>query len=140
MNTSEILASYLGEPSNTANQTFVCMSAILLGWRSIVRLTLLNGVNGPSRSIWSRVGIDIPVLQIEMLNQVAREASLIEVCISLLVVVTPREVCAEKSLSDSHEFHLDETRQDAPKHGFGLVVDGKIDEVIHIQPQSQRLT
>ena len=47
---------------------------------------------------------------------------------------------AKKPLNDSHEFHLDETRQDALKYGFGLVIDGKIDEVIHIQPKSQMLS
>ena len=140
MNTSKIRASHLGEPSNVTDQTLVCVSVILLCWRGIVRVTLLDGVNGLPRSIRSGVGVDVPVLQVETLNQVVRETSLIEVCSSLLVAVTPREVCAKKPLNDSHEFHLDETRQDALKYGFGLVIDGKIDEVIHIQPKSQMLS
>ena len=139
MNTNEIWASHLGEPSNATDQTLVCVSATLLCRRDIVRDTLLDGVSGLSRSIRSGVGIDVPVLQVETSNQVARETNLIEVCSSLLVVVTPREVCAKKPLNDSHEFHRDETRQDVLKHGFGLVINGKIDEVIHVQPKSQRL-
>ena len=83
------------------------------------------------------MGVGLPALHVEAFSQVARETSLMEVCRSLLVVETPREVCAKKPRNDSHKFHLDETRQNAPKNSLGCVIDGEIDEVINVQPAQE---
>ena len=83
------------------------------------------------------MGVDVSTLHVEPLNQVAGEAGLVEVDRSLLVVVTPREVCAKKPLNHTHEFDFDESRQDALKACFDFVAAREVDKVIYIQAKCE---
>ena len=83
------------------------------------------------------MGVDVPALHVESLNQVAGEAGLVEVDSSLLVVVTPREVCAKEPLNHTHELDFDESRQDALEACLDFIAAREVDKVIYIQTKCE---
>ena len=54
---------------------------------------------------------------------------------NLFVVVTLGKVCANKPLNHTHEFDLDESKQDVLEACLDLITAREVDKIIHIQTQ-----
>mmetsp|Transcript_56903 Transcript_56903/g.120811 ORF Transcript_56903/g.120811 Transcript_56903/m.120811 type:complete len:211 (-) Transcript_56903:44-676(-) len=134
---SEVRASALREPADTADETLVGMLALQEGG-IVVRLSAFrNGVDGNARPVRSSQRRRRLVMLVELFSQVCGEASLAKVDGDRIRSDLPLEVDAEEPLDGVHKVNLEVLGEKTLEFLLYGVIRREVYEVIDVEPHGE---
>jgi hypothetical protein len=96
-----------------------------------------TGVNGEAGAVGSCVGRDVAITNAVIFDEVCGEAGLTQVNGDVAIEAGPLKMSTEKPVDRTHKINCDELRKELFEPTFDCGVFRKINEVIHVKPNSQ---